>query len=177
MESLINKPLQFSKQCWCSWSYKSETKRCHDRHHTVNDCIIGIATKELVSMCTVLLCISHCLAGPLQPCSEAVVERCHDVPHSLPSRELNDQSVACEQESFRVRHYCTMIEWQQWGELGSWTTTTASLWSSAGRSCSHRKTHCCAKYITKSVNQNAHSIRSGCQWEIVSIVYISTGLD
>ena len=127
----------------------------------------------VVSTCTVyivLQCISHCLAGPPLHHSEAAVERCHDDLHNLLSKVLICHPVACEQESFRVRHYCTMIEWQQWGELGSWTTTTASLWhklASAGKSCPHRKTHCCDKYITKSVDQNAHSIRSSCQWEIV----------
>ena len=67
----------------------------------------------------VLLCISQWLADQLVLCSEAVVEQCYDDHNNLLSKELSHLSVACEQDSFRVRHYCTMIEWQQWGELGS----------------------------------------------------------
>ena len=52
----------------------------------------------MLTVYIVLLCISHCLAGPLQHCAEAVVERCHDDPHNLLSKELIVHPVACEQE-------------------------------------------------------------------------------
>ena len=85
-----------------------------------------------------------------QPLHHSVVgvEQCLCVHSSWPSKAVIHHPVACEQESVRVRHYCTMIEWQQCGELGRWTTTTASLrhqLASAGKSSPHRNTHCCDK--------------------------------
>ena len=58
----------------------------------------------------VYIVFSHWLAGPLLRCAEAVVERCHDDQNNLLTKELILQTVACEQDSFRVRHHCTMIE-------------------------------------------------------------------
>ena len=144
-----------------AWSYLLHV---HVLSYQAHSWVVGTSI-NVQGHVLVTACISHQLEDPLEHCAVVAAEQCRSVLLSWLSKEVTGLAVACEQE--RV-FWETLLhnDWMAAVGRGSRATTTLSLWhklAGAGKSNPHRKPHCCAKHITKSVDE-IHTLSGAYQW-------------